>query len=72
MKWIYTHINHFTVPFAMLLGLISAYVGYTTRKKIRAGKTPPYVPRGIQIATILLLAVGFIVFGIVLAHNYMA
>lgn len=56
----------------MLLALLSVYLGYTTRKKNKAGLQRPYVSKGLQIATILILAIGLIAFGILLAHNHTA
>jgi hypothetical protein len=70
MHWVYTNINHFTIPLAMLLGLMSAFIGFTVQRKRKAGIPPPYFPEGFRIAAILFLVIGAIFFGITLAHNF--
>jgi hypothetical protein len=70
VHWINENINHFAVPFGILLGLMSAFIGFTVQKKRKAGLPPPYLPEGFRIAALLFILVACIFFGITLAHNF--
>ena len=70
MHWIYTNVDHLTVPFGILLSLISAFIGFTIQRKRKAGLTPPYIPNGVRIIATLIVMVGLVFFGIVLAHTF--
>jgi hypothetical protein len=69
LKWIYTNINHLTVPFGMLLGLLAAIMGFTNMRQRKAGIERPQFSPALSIVAAVILVAAFVFAGMLIAHG---
>jgi hypothetical protein len=69
MNYIYSHIDHITVPAAMLLSLMTVITVYVDQRRRKTKANPPYVSRVARGALIIAVVLVAILLGMALAHR---
>jgi hypothetical protein len=69
LRWFVININHFTVPGGMFFGLLAVTLGLYTIKKRREGVPQPHIPKSVYLCFVLLVVVGLVMAGMVIARN---
>jgi len=70
MRWFLQHIDQFTAPFGILLGLISAFFSYETVQRRKRGLPPKPWTEARKAFFGILMAVFFTFAGVLIAHKF--
>lgn len=68
IRWIYENIDHITVPFGVLLALLSSITVMIDQRRKRAGRGG--VGRAYRFAFIIILVIACLFGGMVLVHTF--